>query len=230
MFNKVQDYLLGLQSLDLDLQSLEETFLENASNLNLDLLGSNLEIVNQIMQKIMYYSFYTLIGVFLLYCLFQSIQWNLVCNKLKFKKFGRYLLSFILINIPIVLVLIYIFYGISYNLRSVVFSSWITGTYLEEQMGFSGSLPLLIILIVLFLIVGYLAINIYILMNKYKLKDAILKSFSNLKDYKLILRFLIYFVILSLALSMFVINVILGLILFLSLVQIFRMSLSKIIK
>lgn len=230
MFKKVQDYFLNLQNFNLDLQGLEETFLENASNLNLDLLGGNLEIVNQIMQKVMYYSVYTLIGIFLLYCLFQAVQWNLVCNKLKFKKFGKYLLSFILINIPIAFILVYIFYGISYNLRGVVFSSWVSNTYLEEQMSFGGSLPLLIILIVLFLLVEYIGVNIYVFMNKYKLKEAILKSFNNLKNYKLELRFFIYTVILFLGLCTMIINLIFGLVLFLCLIQIFRMSLSKLIK
>ena len=230
MLNKVKDYFLNLQTLNLDFESMGESLLQNASNLNLDLLGNNLDIINTVAQKVMFYSLYTLIGIFLLYCISQAVQWNLVFNKLKFKHFGRYLLKFILINIPIFLVLIYIFYGIMYNLRGLVFNSWIENTYLESQFSYSGSFPILFVLIILFLAVIYFTINLYILMNKYKFKEALVNSFNNFKNYKLILRYLVYIVILFLVMFTSGINLILCLVLCLSLIEIFRMDFSRLLK
>jgi len=229
MFKKILSFVMSLEDLSINLQLFEENFLENASSIDLSLFSGNLEILNQVMQKIFYYSVYTLIGVFLLYCLFQAIDWNLVCNKFKFKNFGRYLLRFILINIPFGFVLLWIFYGMMYHLRGVVFNSWISGTYLEEQMSFGGSLFALIFLFVLFFVVFYLMVNIYILMNKYKLKETLFRSFNNLKDYKLLLRFFCYVVIFVLFLFSARINLILALVLNLSLVEVFRIDFSRIL-
>ncbi len=230
MFNKIKNYLMSLQNINIYLQSIEKTISQNVSELNLGLFGGNLEILNQVMQKVFYYSIYTLIGVFLLYCMFQAINWNLVCNKFKFKNFGRYLLKFILVNVPFGFVLLWIFYGMMYHLRGVVFNSWISGTYLEEQMSFGGSLFVLIFLFVLFFIVVYFMINVYVLMNKYKLKDTLLRSFNNLKNYKSLLRFLCYVIIFVLFLLSVRVNIIFALILILSLIEIFRVDFSRILK
>lgn len=229
MLSKIQNYLISLQSLNLDFSKIEETLMNNASNLNLDLFGSNLEILNQAMQKIFYYSIYALIGIFLLYCVFQAVQWNLVCNKLRFKNFGKYLLKFILVNIPILFILSLIFYGILYNVRGVVFNSWIEETYLENQLSFGGSIPALIIFSLLFLVILYLAINLYILMNKYKLKESIIQPFYNLKSLKL-LKFVCYVFAFLVLLFTMRINVVLCFILVLSLIEIFRIDFSRILK
>lgn len=230
IFEKIKDYIFSLQNLSFSFLNLEENLLENVSKLNFNMLGGDLNILNSVIQKIVYYSIFAFIGVFLLYCLFQAISWNLVCNRFRFKSFWKYLLKFVLVNIPLCFVLICILYGVLYNLRGVVFSSWISGTYLEEQFSFGGSFPVLIVLLILFLGVIFLAVNIYILMNRYKFMDAILRSFKNFRDYKLVSRYCFYVLILFLCLFVLRINVVLGFVLFLCLVQIFKMSFSKLVR
>lgn len=211
IIQKIKSYALILQDFGLDMAKVESIIEENMSMFDYSLIMNNLEKVNAVMHKISLLFLILLIGSFLIYCLFQSVNWSYIL-RVKFKK---YFWKFCLVSL------------FSFSL-SLLFLWFILLNIKSLMVNYSGNLPLfgfiikILLLFILLFVLGYYTHVCYILLAKNKVVDALKKTFKfkNLKSiltslglFLLIIGIIILFLMLNLT-GLFLIVVMLFLILF----------------
>lgn len=215
VWNKIQTYILFMKSIN---------FAELEENMsNIDLLQENIQILNSIINKLYLWLILGLVVVFLLYCLLQSLNWNLICNN-KLKNYKKYFFKFLLVNVPVWIVSLFVLYKMLFHARGLVVSSWVKETYLENMA--QGSTLSLIFYLVVLIVFSYFVVMLYIHLNNNKIIKSIKLSLKEFLDYKLILKYLGLWLVFALLLGILKIHPVLWLVLTLILVQFCRRILS----
>ena len=169
LFVKIKAYGLLLQEVGFDLTNIENVIADNIDLLNSQLLMNNLKVVSELSQKISFLFFVLLVGCFLLYCLFQSIQWSYILNNLK--NYKRYVWKFILVSLVSFSLTLYILWHILIKVRPI---------FLNYFSGISSSsfILKLIILVILLLILWFYTFICYVYLGKGKFIDSLKKTLS----------------------------------------------------
>ncbi|TKJ18560.1 MAG: hypothetical protein CEE43_17615 [Promethearchaeota archaeon Loki_b32] len=124
IIKKIQSYALKLQDFGLNLKQAESIIQQNASLLDYNLLLNNVELINQVIQKVLILFFLLLVGSFLMYILFQGTQWSFILSNLK--NFKKYFWKFSLVSfVSFSLSLLFLYY-ILLNVR-IIFVNYLTG-------------------------------------------------------------------------------------------------------
>lgn len=163
----VREYYQIIQNLTPDIDKYGLVLQQNASLLDMNILGENLSTVSQISNKILFLFLLLVVVSFLLYNISQSVNWNLLLNEFKFRNYKNYLKNFTLINIPGFLILIYLGFKIITRLRSFILDFWFE-SYFNTREFF-----VILLLILLSLIIIFIKFEFYKLINKHSLKEAL---------------------------------------------------------
>lgn len=226
VIKEIKSYAYVLQDFGNKLSSLEPAIQTNMSNLDYGLLLNNVEIINQVAQKIIFLFFLMLAGGFLLYLSFQSVQWSFILSKLKNLK--KYFLKFSIVSLFSFLLFITFLWYMLLNARNIILS------YLSN-MPMTDLAVKLILLYALIFLLGYYTSVCYVLLNKHKLLEALKKTFlfNNIKS---MLVYLVCFILILLILVLWpILNlssiywIILEVILILTIINWFRYYLIRIL-
>lgn len=181
---KIQSYVLVIYAYAPQLQDLQSVLSENVSLADLNQLNQALAVINQAYKMIFIITIASLIAFFLLWCFFQSLEWRITYKSLKkavkfedlFDGYLKYCLKFSLVTIPAFIIILPTSYYLIANLKTLFLN------LLIRMYGMEGTQKIpyisLIASLVIFLVTTYLTVSIYILLNKYTLKEAIKKSFK----------------------------------------------------
>lgn len=175
---QIKIYFYSIQDLSPQLQNIESILIENASKFDSTLLNINLELMSQIINKIFLILITAILGIFIIYVITQSYSY--------LKKFNlNYLKKFTIVSIPCFLITIYLLFKIM-----VVSKDFIVLFWFENQTNTN----ILITIVILFLLI-LLTIHFFSLTHSYLIKNniktALSKTIKELKNYKLILKYLL---------------------------------------
>lgn len=175
IISKVKVYYELIQSLTTSLDKFNNILQQNASQLDINQLGINVELINQISNKIISWLFGLFIVMFLIYLVSQSVSWNLALNNLKFKNYKAYLWKFTLISIPVFILIIYLGFNLLVKLKPFILDYWFKSIFST-----SGFIEICLLFLVILLIKFY-TITAYVLINKNSLKNSLTLLVNNLK-------------------------------------------------
>ena len=225
----IKGYYEKIQSLTPTINYLGLNLQQNASLLNINELGDNLDLIGTLSNKILILLFLLALISFLIYNISQSINWNLILNEFKLKNYKNYLKRFTLINIPLFLISIYLLFKIITRLRPFILDFWF-GNYFDKN----GFLIIFLSCLVLLYIV-YLVFLIYIYLNKHDLMSSL--NIFKREFYKKPINFFIFliFLFISSVISIFILRInpssiilsLFSLLIFLSIFNVFRIYLGK---
>ncbi len=163
----VREYYSIIQNLTPEIDQFGFVLQQNASLLDMSVLGENLELISQLSSKIMLLFLALGLVSFLLYNFSQSVNWNLVLNDFKLKNYKNYLKKFTIINIPGFIILSYLIFKIIVKLREFILSFWF-----ENYINLTD-LFILLLLSLICLIILFLKFEFYRLINNNSLKDSV---------------------------------------------------------
>lgn len=183
---KLQSFMFELQSHTAEIGNLETAMTQNMSLINIEKLGILTENLKGMLSGMLFYFFIGILGAYLLYCLFQGINWSLAYNFLqrRVKVDKKYLLKFSLVSIGFLTLGLYLFYHILVSARFILLSTLVSFDY--------GSLFKLIGFSILWILLIYFSFISYTLLIRYDLGEAIKHILENLKT-KTFLYFLLSF-------------------------------------
>ncbi len=167
IFKKIRDYAFTVQEFGANLKEIENVVQENISLLDYNMLLGNVEVMNSAIQRIMFFFFIFLAGSFILYCLFQGVQWFVTTNSKNFKK---YLWKFSLVSLFSVSISLYLIWNILLKVKPLFLN------YLEGISVFGLGIKV-ILLIILILILWYFTSICYVFLGKYNLIQTLKRMF-----------------------------------------------------
>lgn len=182
---KIQTYVLMIYAYAPQLQDLESILSEKASVADLNKLNEAIAVINQANKMILIVTVASLITFFLVWCLFQSLQWKLTYKSLKkavkldeiFHNHWKYAVKLSLITIPAFIIILPTFYYFLANVKSLFLGLLVKLYGLAETQ--TVNYVTLTALFIVFLLSTYFVVLIYITLNKeQKLIKAIKKSFN----------------------------------------------------
>lgn len=183
---KIQEYVLTIYSYAPALQELESILSEDVSLTDMGTLNEAMGIINQFYKMIFIATLVSIIIFFLVWCFFQSMEWRMAYNSLKKKlnleglfdrSYLKYALNFSLVTIPAFIILFPSFYYFVAQAKALFLNLLIKLYGLTEIPG-EVSYTLIATLFLIIFFVSYFTIITYVLLNRYKLLDAIKKSFK----------------------------------------------------
>ena len=183
---KIQSYVLLIYAYAPQLQNIEAVLSENASLADLNKLDAAMAVINRAYDMIFMVSIISLIAFFLVFCLFQSLQWRITFRSLKkavklegiFDKHWGYALKFSLITIPAFLIIIPTFYSFLDSIQAL-FLNLLIKMYDLAEVSVTVDYFSLAGLFILFLLLTYFAVLIYVILNKeQKIVESVKKAFK----------------------------------------------------
>ncbi len=183
---KIQEYVLVIYSYAPALQELESILSEDMSVADANKLNETLTVVSQSYKMILIVTIASMVIFFLVWCFFQSLEWKITYNSLKKKikleelfdkNYLKYALNFSLVTIPAFIIIFPSFYYFMAQVK-VLFLSLIVKMYNLTETAGQVSYPLITLLFLTILFTSYFTIITYVLLNKYKLLEAVKKSFK----------------------------------------------------
>lgn len=183
---KIQNYVLVIYSYAPQLQELQSILSEDVSMADLNKLNEAMAVINQSYKMVLIVTIASLIIFFLVWCFFQSLEWKIAYNSLKKRikleeLFGnnylRYALNFSLVTIPAFVIMIPSFYYFIAQIK-LLFLNLLVGMYNMEETAQTPSYLMITLLFVIILLTSYFTIISYTMLNKYKLLDAVKKTFK----------------------------------------------------
>ncbi len=177
IINKLRSLMSEVQSYTADIGNIESIMSQNMSLVDLDKLSLVTGTFKDTLSKFLGYIFLGILGIFLLYSLFQGINWNLAYNFLKdkFKINYKYLLKFSLVSIIVLSLSIFFSYHILLSARYLLVGKLLSSTIDPNSL---FKLIAYCLLLILWL---YISFIFYALLSKYNLKETIKKFMENLK-------------------------------------------------
>lgn len=181
---KIQSYVLVIYAYAPQLQDLQSVLSENVSLADLNQLNQALAVINQAYRMVFIITIASLIVFFLLWCFFQSLEWMITCKSLKkavklenlFDGYLKYSLKFSLATIPAFIIILPTSYYLIANLKTLFLNLLVKMYSMEAQA--TNPYMLSTALLAVFLVATYLTVILYILLNKYKLVEAVKKTFK----------------------------------------------------
>ncbi len=226
VIKEIKSYAYVLQDFGNKLSSLEPTIQANITNLDYTQLLSNVEIINQIAQKIIFLFSVMLIGSFILYLSFQSVQWSFILSKLKNLK--KYFLKFGIVSLFSFLLFITFLWYMLLNARNIILS------YLSSMPTTNLFIKLILLYALIFLL-GYYTNVCYVFLNKHKFLEALKKTIllNNIKSMLVYLACFVSILLILVLWPMFNLSsiylIILEIILILTIINWFRYYLIRIL-
>ena len=182
---KIQTYVLIIYAYAPSLQNMESLLSESVASADLNQLNEALAVINQAYTGIFLTSLISLIIFFLLMCFFQSLSWRIIYKSLKkavkieqiLKDHWKYALKLSIVTLPAFIITIPSFYYTIASIKSV-FLNLIINMYNMTEQTTEINYILLIGLSLLVLATTYFTVLTYILLNKYKIIEAVKKAFK----------------------------------------------------
>jgi hypothetical protein len=170
---KIRGYAFLLQNFGANLSNIESVIQENISMLDYNLLLNNLEVINSVMQKVLFLFFALLAGSFLIYCIFEGYQWSFILKK----KFKKYILKFSLVSLFSFLLSLFLLWNIVIKVRPLLINYF-------SNISIFGLVTKVVVLSILLFVLGYYTHVCYVLLANNKVIDALKKTFKfrNLKS------------------------------------------------
>lgn len=175
MIGKLKNVLLNLQDYASQIGGIEKLLPENLNTIDYNKLQLVTNDLKGILSGILVYFFVCMLGVFLLYCLFQGINWNLAYNflKNKFKLNYKYVLKFSLASVAFLSLGMFLFYHLLLNARF-----FLLGKLMEVSYDYTNILKIAAFGI-LWILLTYYSFIFYALLNSNSfgktIKDSIKK-------------------------------------------------------
>lgn len=183
---KIQEYVLMVYSYAPALQELESVLSEDTGLADMNVLNEAVAVINQSYKMILIVTIISIVSFFIIWCFFQSLEWRITYNSLKKrinteelfdKSYRKYALRFALVTIPAFMILFPAFYYFVAQVKALFLNMIISMYNLSEVPG-EMSYPLIAALFFVIFFVSYFTVMVYILLNRYKVFDAVKKSFS----------------------------------------------------
>lgn len=176
-FKKIQSYVILIQTLQPELQNIEQTLLTNTSEFSFNALSLNLDIISQISTKIQIITITAILAIFIIFCITQSFSF--------IRKFNlRYLKKFIIISVPYFIILIFLIFKTLTTAKEFIVLFWF-----ENQTNTA-----LLITIIILTLITLTVMHIFSLTASYLIKNniktTIKKALRQLRNHKLTLKFL----------------------------------------
>ncbi|MBL7101097.1 MAG: hypothetical protein ISS23_04040, partial [Nanoarchaeota archaeon] len=182
---KIQDYILMIYAYAPSLQDMQNVLSESISSTDLDKLNEALAVINQAYTYILWITVASLIIFFLLVCFFQSLEWRISYRSLKkavklekiFEKHWGYALKFSLITLPAFIIILPSVYYLIANIKSLFLNLLISLYGITEQVPTINYVSLTLLTLLILATTYFTALS-YILLNKYKIREAVKKAFK----------------------------------------------------
>jgi len=177
------------------LQELQTALSDTVDVAELDKLNEALTIISNSYNNILILTLVSLAIFFFIVCFFQSLTWRITFRSLKksvklegiFDDYKKYLLKFAIITLPVFIIILPSLYYFIVQLKSL-FLNFIIAMYNMAETTVTINYIALIALFLLIITVTYFAVIVYILLNKYKIREAVKKAFKvGVKKAKLLL-------------------------------------------
>ncbi|MBU4501447.1 MAG: hypothetical protein KKA79_02550 [Nanoarchaeota archaeon] len=186
---KIQQYVTAIYSYLPQIQEWQQTLAGGANLSDLDSINEVLAVINHSNTLIAIVTAISLVAFFLIICFFQSLEWNIAFKSLKkkikmediFVGYLKYAIKFSIITIPIFIILLSSMFYL-FNQVKEVFNNIVMKMYGLEGIIANPNYVLISILLIIMIFVSYYAAIVYVMLNKYKLKQAVQKSFSIAKN------------------------------------------------
>jgi len=174
---KLQTSMMEIQTYTDKIGGMENIMMTNMSNMDFTQLNTLTESMKGLLSTILFYFFIGALGAFVLFCLFQGINWSLAYNflKNKVKVDKKYVLRFSISSLFIVSLGVFLFYNLLVSARFLFL-----GQLLNETMNGSDLFKMVSYGILLVLVI-YFAFIFYTLLNKYKFNEIFKHILENLK-------------------------------------------------
>ncbi len=186
IFAKVKIYYQTIQSFTENLNNIGSVLQNNASIANYNDLNSNLSIISQMANNIIFWLIILFSISFLIYIISQSISWNLLITNLKLKNYKTYLKKFIILSIPFGVILFFLTSKTIIRARPFILDFWFKNYFNAKE------LIIILLLSLLILAIYYIYICLLIWSNKNSIRD----SFKLLKkEYKKISKTFVHFLL-----------------------------------
>ncbi len=163
----VRNYYQIIQGLTPQIDQTGLVLQQNSSLFDMNSLGSNLDTISLLSNKIIFLFFLLALFSFLIYNISQSINWNLALNEFKLKNYRSYLKKFTIINIPAFFILTYLVFKIIVRLKDFILKYWF-GSFFNTKEFF-----IIFFLGLIFIIIIYFKFYLYKSINKLSLIDSL---------------------------------------------------------
>lgn len=177
-FKKIQEYTLQLWEIAPKLEEINSQLVEGVQNVDITLIEPYLDAITSAYQGIIITSVIFLILTFLLWSIFQSLQWRIVYlaskKKLAYKNLDmkHYFPKFLLFNLPFFLIISVALYFFGGWLRLLLIA-------LVTTIPLSFSLVIVSLLLFLFFILLFYLVSVLaVFLNKESWKQALKKTFT----------------------------------------------------
>ena len=172
IFDKVKIYYQIIQSFTENISNVNNVLQNNASLVNYNDLGSNLDLISSLSNKIILFFIVLFISSLLIYLISQSISWNLILNNFKFKNYKQYIKRFSIISISTLIISILFIFNLLLKLKPFILDFWFKSYFNVQEF------TTILITTLFLLLILYFSVILSILVNKYKLKEtfAIIKK------------------------------------------------------
>lgn len=169
---KLKAYILAIQSFTPQIIAVQQALQESVSRISE--LESLLTAISPLVQRALIFQYVIIpLALFLLWCIFQSIIWKEITEKIPLQKEHRnYFLRFVLLSIPIFLITLLFLYRI-WQLLTMAFLP----TYTGIKVSLATNIQLLL-LFLLTIILFYFTLLSYSLLQELSLKKCIKKAFA----------------------------------------------------
>ncbi len=180
---RIISYFVIVKSLMPELKGLRDNL---ASNVDLVQFNNIMALVGEGIKNIIIGIILTIVGFFLLWCIFQSTSWRLCYKSIKekislkkfFKNFSwKYLFKFSLVSLFFLILISPLLFQIIINLRGFILNDIISRFGLAENISGTGSIGIVVLSAVILLFLIYFLNLIYIFLNENTIFKAVKKAF-----------------------------------------------------
>lgn len=228
ILKRVREYYSLIQSFTNQFEQAGMLIQNNASLVDPSQLNSNLEVISQLSNNIIFLLSILLISFFIIFLISRSISLNLILNKFKLKDYKNYLKKFVILSIPIFITITYLIFKIIVKARPFILDFWF-----ENYFNYRSFISIVFLVLILFLVI-YILIYLSVLINNNTIKKSLQIFSDNLKKLIYFIPFTL-FLIISALISIFIarlntkstILIVISFIIFLSLVNILKIELIK---
>lgn len=186
--NRLRGLMSNLQGYTTELGGIENIMLQNISMMDYNKLNALTGTLKSALSEILGYFFIGVFGIFLLYCTFQGMNWNLAYNflKSKVKIDYKYVLKFSAASIVFLSLGLFLFYRLLLSARYILLGRLVYTNFVYTDVFKLAGYGILLLLLF------YFSFVFYALLNKYKLWEAARNSVNKI-DAKNFLYFLASF-------------------------------------